>query len=193
MRNRKGDISLSRIDYESKLPPNWGKRIYDSMLARDEAGRKILAPRPRVQAALEDVPTATGPVNCASILGKFSDEELCEFFSRLPDCQTLLLRGWQTLADQVIRCISITMGESITELDMSESKIQAVQIEILLVRFQKLKVIKLSGCPHLDGPCMSVLAENCGHTLSELYVDSCPLFKEVNITLCILTPRIMLT
>lgn len=52
-------------------------------------------------------------------------------------CATL---SWNRVSETVLRCISMSFSENLTELDLSESQVLSTHLELLLVRCSRLKV-----------------------------------------------------
>eukprot|EP00605_Chrysophyceae_sp_TOSAG23-4_P000769 GSChrysophyteH1.ASY1.ANO1.858.1 assembled CDS len=124
-------------------------------------------------------PTKTGTLDATRAINELPEEEFMEFIAQYPRIKKFVCRGWEEkmISDHVMRCISFTMGEQMEELDLSYSGISSTQLEILLCRVKKLRVCSFTGCPNLNGTCMNVLARFCDVTLTELYVNKCPLFE----------------
>ena len=75
----------------------------------------MLAPRPRVQHLLETaVETEFGPIDATLLSEQLTEDEQCDFFSRVPNCQTLIFQNWRSLPEKILRCISFSIGDSIT-------------------------------------------------------------------------------
>lgn len=191
------NFELARAERELNKPINWGQRTFYNLLERygtpepsfslnktktlnnKNNNRKTiptLAPPKRVQEALEKNPTISGPLNGSEVLNELTEIEQCDFFSRFPECEILILQNWITISDNVLRAISITMGEGLVEIDVSGSHIKNSHFEILLSRVKRLKVLKVSNCPYVDGACMMTLATTSHKTLTELYADQCAMF-----------------
>ncbi len=171
-------MELFRAEYEAKLPKAWGKEIYLRLKAREEDSKNnFKAPRPHILEALKSVPTEKGPCDATELLTTLSPDDLCDFFMRLPHCQSLIMKDWNEIDNKVLRSISITMGKNLTELNFSNSKISATHLEILLANCKSLKKLHLSNCSTVDYACMLWFARAGGKTLTELYVDNCTKFK----------------
>lgn len=171
---------MELFNFERTLhsPPNYGEKIFHKIERNKlaETGYN-LAVSENVRVFLEQNPSPTGPLNATAILDQLTNDELCIFFSMYPSCETLILRDWIDIEPAVLRAISVTMGESLLELDVSGSSISLVHFEILLAFMKKLKVLRISKCCNIDGITMSVLTKVCSHTMTELYADMCPTFR----------------
>lgn len=107
-------LFLLTKEFELKKGINWGQRYFDSVNNPSRIDH-VLAPRPRVQYMLEHaVETEFGPIDATSIIKQLTEDEQCDFFSRVPKCQILILRSWTHLSDKVLRGISFSMGVSLT-------------------------------------------------------------------------------
>lgn len=174
-------MELFRQEYETRLGKNWGKEMFERLNAReDELEKKKSSSsftKAKVRNEVEQNLLEYGPIDASETIKSLDEIELCDFFQKFPKCQTLILRNWTVLSDRVIRCLSISMGESLTDLDLSGSNIDAGLFEIIMARIQKLKILRISGCPSVNGNCMGTLARICQRTLIELHADHCPLFR----------------
>jgi hypothetical protein len=65
------------------------------------------------------------------------------------------------------------MGESLLDIDLSNSLVDVSHFEILFGRVGKLKVLKLSNCSKLDSACLKLITNITYRTLKELYLDHC--------------------
>lgn len=138
---------------------------------------KPLAPKKKVARALEKNAVNSAPLDGTQVLQELSEVEQCDFFSRYPQCKTLILRDWRAISNHVLRGITITMGESLTSLDLSCSELEVSHLEILFGRIGNLKVLKISKCNKVDGACMKLVSQIAHRTLTELYADGCELFR----------------
>jgi hypothetical protein len=178
--------TLFRQEYELRKPKNWGKIAFEAIEKRREElkSSKVLAPRAAVQAALEKNPVVTGQLNLTEAFASLSEPDQCDFLREYPKCESITYTGWTRVSGKVLRCISIVMGETLTEVDLSNSMVDAVELEILMAHSSKLKILKLNDCPNLDSSCMQVVAKLVSSTIIELDVSNCPLFR-IEPLLCI--------
>jgi hypothetical protein len=174
-------MELAKYERLLNQPRNWGAKTFNNLKERygahDEIKRIPLAPKKLVRRALVDNPIISGPLDGSKVLQELSESEQCDFFCRYPKCQHLILRDWDFISDNVLRAISITMGDSLVEIDLSGSMVDVNHFEILLGRVQKLRILRISGCPRVNGYCMRILAFTSHKTLQELHADNCQLFK----------------
>ena len=167
-----------RAEAEAAKGINWGKRYYDSVT---DPGRntQTLAAKPRVQWMLENVvKTDEGPVDASALIDVLTDEELCEFFARVPKCKSIYLRDWTSISEMVIRAISFSIGACLKEIDFSNSMISEQELEVLVTNTSGLRVLHLNKCPLVNSRLMGLVARSSCKTLRELYVQACPQFKE---------------
>ena len=159
----------------------WGVKTYQNIKKKEDdikAGKSVtLAPRKTVREFLEAHLVITGPLDATNALFELSIEDQCSFFSSFPRCETLLLRSWKSIAQKTLRCISMTMGERLLELDLSYSNADVETLEILLVHLTRIQTLKFSHCSNIDGLAMATLAKLNGNTVKELVVDHCVHFK----------------
>jgi hypothetical protein len=179
-------MTLCRQEYEMRRPKNWGKITYEAIQRRTEElkSSKILAPKPSVQAALENNPVITGKLDLSGVFVTLSESEQCQFLSQYTKCESISLTGWTSISGKVLRSISICMGESLTSVDLSNSYLEAIELEILMAHSSKIKIMKLNNCPNLDSSCMQVIAKLASTTVTELDVSNCQLFR-IEPLLCI--------
>lgn len=175
-------MEMFRAEYLARQPKNWGKIIYDKLEAssiKDKTNTRKSVPSAssNVRLAMEENLSMTGPLNGGKIVQTCSDDEQVEIFSQYNKCKVLLLNDWTHIPEFVLRCISLTMGESLIDLDLSGSCITAPQLEMLLANTVKLKRINVSNCPYVDGACMNLLAKLAGSTCIDLKAMQCPQFK----------------
>lgn len=175
-------MELFRQEYELNLPRNWGQVTFDRLKRREEdlskSSKNTLAKPLRVQSAIEAHPTITGPLDASSTLHDLTEDEQCMFFTAFPKCKSLLLNNWSSISAKTLRCISMTLGEELIEIDLSNSLVNSSHLEILLIQSEKIKVLKFSNCPNFDGPCVSIIAKLTASTATELYLNNCPHMKE---------------
>ncbi|CAM9172589.1 unnamed protein product, partial [Ectocarpus fasciculatus] len=69
------------------------------------------------------------------------------------------------------------MGDSLQFLDVSGSAVGIKDFEILLAFSRKLRGIKVSGCPNIDGLSMALLSKISHSTMVEFYADKCPTMR----------------
>jgi hypothetical protein len=180
-------MELARQERELRKPINWGARTYWSLKKRAEeleedasksTSRSVnLNINPKVRAALEGHSVLSGPLDASNVLSQLSEEELCHFFSHFPQCECLILNSWYTISLNVLRCISMTFAESLTELDLSNSYVHAQHLEILCVRATSLRVLRLNNCSHIDVKCMTVIVPLLWNQLQEIYLHNCVQFS----------------
>eukprot|EP00981_Chlorochromonas_danica_P004846 scaffold974_cov176-Ochromonas_danica.AAC.3 len=125
-----------------------------------------------VRQALEDHPTTVGPLDATDILTILNDHEQCLFFAQYPSLQSLILRSWSYLSLGVLRCISITSGDHLEELDFCSAHIQASHLQVILVRSEQLRVLRLTAS-QADVQCAKIIVQLSCHSLEELYLDRC--------------------
>jgi hypothetical protein len=171
----KCNMELARQEFKLKQPPNYGEKLYVSLEKRKNDPPQERPPKPRVLDHMQLQPTVTGPLDASRAVLELSQEEQCEFFSHYARVKKLIIRKWETMSDNVIRCISFVMGESLEELDLSYSAIAAAQLEVLVSRTTRMRVVTFTGCPNVGGQCMNVLARMCPN-ITELYVNKCRQF-----------------
>ena len=144
-----------------------------------KAGKHIpLASRKRVQEFLEQNLVITGPLNGSKALVELNVEDQCKFFEKFPQCETLILQSWKApISDLTLRTISMTMADRLLELDMSYSSVDTATLDVILLHFTRLRTVKFSHCPRLDGLAMGLMSKLNGPTVKELFVDHCEQFK----------------
>lgn len=77
----------------------------------------------------------------------------------------------------MLRAASLQVGGALQELDLCGSRICVTQLEILLARVLRLRVLRICGCDQFDANCASVLTRVSGRHVTELYADHCALFR----------------
>ena len=165
-------MELSRAEFKLKQPPNYGERLFQRFEKQKHELPQERPPKPRVLDHMQLQPTVTGPLDGSRAIQELTQEEQCEFFAHYARCKKLILTKWETISDNVIRCISFTMGESLEEIDLSYSAIAGPQLEILLSRTINMRVVTLTGCPNVGGNCMNILARMTNN-IDELYINKC--------------------
>jgi len=168
-------MEMHREEYNLRKGPNWGEILYENLKQRNS--QPVRPPRPNIMKMVMSHPVVSGPLDGTEALEKLTEDEQCTFFAQYPHCKSLTLQRWSHISEKVLRCISITMGEQLEELDLSFSHVRAPQLDILIARASKLRVVKLNQCPCVDGAAISVFARQGQKTIKELYVDKCPLFS----------------
>lgn len=171
----------SRDEYLASRPTNWGAYTYKRLKAREFEkslpGGGFKPSSVRVQAALDENLDELGPLDLTDYIHSLNEEEICDLISHFPKCENLIMKDWERLPDKILRSISITMGQNLVEIDLSGSQIGAVQMEILMARVKRLKIIRMKKCVGLDPGCMSVVARCSRKTATELHVDECHLMR----------------
>lgn len=190
------ELSYSKAEYEAKLPPNWGKLIHDRLLERKRVAdadggvgaHRTVFSHP-LKGAAANLPAhlsraieacgavATGPLDGGKALQMLSMEEQCQFFGRYGKCRSLLLKDWTSLGDTVLRCLSLTMGESLLDIDLSNSLVSGAHFEVLFCSLRRIQIVRLNNCQMLDGAAMGLLATLCSKTLSELHCSNNGAFR----------------
>ncbi len=173
----KSEMELARQEAKLRAPKNYGEIQYKNIKRRENQPPQERPPRPAVFDQLQAQPTVRGPLDARRAMQELSDEDLCEFFTHYTKCKTLILSHWESISDNVLRCISFTMGDVLEEVDLSDSAVRPIHLEILMPRLRKIRVIHFSGCPNVNGTCMNILARLAADTIQELHVDRCPLFS----------------
>ena len=179
-------MELFRQEYESKLPPNYGKMTFERILER-KSKEQYLEPKPISENVLtyyNDISILNGNViNATHLLDKLTNDELCEFFCNLNNytnnnnnnqfqvVDTVIIQGWKKIDDKVLRSISMNLGETLIELDLSYSSVKLIHLEILLARVIHLNILKIHGCNSFDASCMTILARVSASAVIELYAD----------------------
>jgi len=168
-------MEMHREEYNLRKGPNWGEILYQNLKSRENEAVK--PPRPNILKMVLAHPVVSGPLDGSSALSNLTEDEQCTFFAQYPNCKSLVLQRWTNISEKVLRCISITMGETLEELDLSFSRVRAPHLDILIARSKNLKVVKINQCPCLDGAAIAVFARQGQKTITELYADKCPLFS----------------
>jgi hypothetical protein len=171
-------FELARYEFELNKPTNWGEHTYKVLKQREEEHGSILShtlapPRNSVRAALEAHPVVSGPLDASDIINQLSEEDLLDFFARYTKLRVLYLRNWNHISSNLLRCISVTFGENLVELDFSNSNIRPPQLEIVFVRSVNLTTLKLNNCESLDTPCTQVIVQLLNRSLKEFYASNC--------------------
>ena len=169
-------MQLARQEAKMRAPKNYGEIQYQNLKRRENEPPQERPPRPAVFDQLQAQPNLRS-LDARRALEELSDEDLCEFFPHYSKCKNLNLSGWETISDNVLRCISFTMSEALEEIDLSNSNVSPTHLEILMPRLRKIRVIRFSGCHNVNGTCMNILARLAADTIQELYIDRCPLFS----------------
>lgn len=180
-RNIVPGMELARYERELTKPHNWGEITYKSLKQRElERGSSTNQlpppPRDRIRDALEAHATVSGPLDAGDVLDTLTEEEQLDFFGRYPNLRVLHLRDWMVISNSVLRAISVSCGERLVEIDLSNAKIKPGNLEVLLVRATSLATLKLNNCDTLDTPCTQVIVNLLHKTLTDLYVSNCPLY-----------------
>lgn len=170
-------MELARQEAKSRKGKNYGQEQFRNLKRRENEPPQERPPKPAVFDHLQLQPTVTGPLDATRAMAELTEEEQCEFFTHYPKCKSLIMRRWDKISDNVLRCISFTMGECLEEIDFSFSQVRPIHLEILMPRMRKVRTVKVSGCPHVNGTCMNILARLASNTLEELQADQCPLFS----------------
>lgn len=197
-------MELAKQERELAKPINWGERTYWSMRNREKELHQQQTTLKRsestpihpsysleaftlvsalpldsvVRKALEDNPTQIGPLKVeASVLDSMTEEEQCSFFACYRKLQNVVLQRWMSMSKNVIRCISMTFGESLIEADFSYSAITAAHLEIILVRTDNLKILKLDRCPLVNTAACSIIVQLAHRNLVHLSLHACPLIS----------------
>lgn len=177
-------MELARAERELSKPTNWGEKIYWNLKTRESEtvelnllGLPPLALNSTVRDALERHPTAVGPLDATYILSELSDDEQCVFFGQYPKVQTVIMRYWTSVSLSVLRCISITSGGALVELDFSFASVQAQHLQVILVRADVLEILRLDSSS-ADQGCAKVIAQLAHRNLRELYVNKCAKFGD---------------
>lgn len=76
-----------------------------------------------------------------------------------------------------MRCISFTFGSNILELDLSNSSISYIHIELLFANIRKLKILRINNCQEVDGNCMNKICKFTGPSVKEIHAKNCKLFS----------------
>ena len=106
-----------------------------------------LAPNHAVRYALLQHEVDEGTLDATSVLTALSDIDLVDFFTRFPNCKSLVLQSWESITNNVMRAVAMTLGEHLIELDLSYSKISGDLFEILLSRIRQLKILRINFLP----------------------------------------------
>ena len=165
-------------ELKTTKPINWGQVYYDSITDPNRSTQAFAA-KPRVQFMLERVvETEEGPVDATQLLNLLTDDELCDFFARIPNCRSIILRDWTSISEKVVRALSFCVGSSLRQIDFSHSSISEKELDVLMTNTSDIEVLRMENCKNVDSRVMALLARSCHRTIRELYVQSCPQFKE---------------
>ncbi|KAJ1415988.1 hypothetical protein B484DRAFT_401290 [Ochromonadaceae sp. CCMP2298] len=171
------NFELQRSERELAKGPNWGEITYKNLELRknEKVGVTSQAPpRKLVRDALESHATVKGPLDATDVLFTLGEENLLDFFSRYTKLQVLYMRDWATVSHNVLRTISVTFGELLVEMDLSNAMVDVSSLKILFVRASNLSTLKINNCAALDTPCTRVIVQLLHCSLTTLYVNSCP-------------------
>ena len=141
---------MELFNEERKLsePRNIGEELFKKFSQLDEETLtsktfSFGAPSANVRYFLEQYPDMKGPLDATEILKHLSPDDLCDFFSRYNKCESLSIRDWKFLPASVMRCISVTMGDTLQYLDVSGSAVGIKDFEILLAFSRQLRGVSL--------------------------------------------------
>ena len=118
-----------------------------------------------------------GTLDASQVITELSDIDLVDFFKRFPHCKSLVIQNWSTMTNNVMRCIAMTLGEQLIELDFSNSEVTGDLFEIMLSRIRQLKILRINNCVNIDGICMKRIVQICSNSITEVYCSKCPLFR----------------
>lgn len=123
---------------------------------------------------------ATDTIDISDNEGKFSEEEFCHLLSlpALKRKRVLIMQNWKHFQTKILRCISIELGEVLEEINLSNTSINSSDLEVLLPRTFKLRILILSNCRDLDVRALQVITKISHKTLNELYINLCPCVHE---------------
>jgi hypothetical protein len=161
------ESTLKRSESAPHSISNGSKEVYrlTKNLPLESAARKLL----------EDYPTIYGPLDIRpEHLDQLTEEEQCTFFSCYNQLRILQLQHWMNISKNVLRCISITFGETLEEVDFSQSAITHAHLEALLVRAEKLKILRLNRCPLFNTQACNVLTALAHRSLTTLALHAVP-------------------
>jgi hypothetical protein len=178
-------MKLARLEHELNKPINWGAIQFQHLQEREalQKASKLIGlpsvppPNASIRIALEQNASTTGPINGTSIIASLNEEEQTDFFSRFPFCEVLNLTNWSYLSEVTCRCISITCGIALRELDFSNSAVCVNHLEIILVRTTNLKILRLNNCERINSLSIPIIVRLLSKSLLELYTNSCPGMK----------------
>lgn len=88
-------------------------------------------------------------------------------------------KNWKSISNHILRAITLAMGETLLELNLSSSLINKQQLEILFSSMKCLEILKLSSCAEINGQCLHLITTVTHQTLRELYVDHCIQFSTI--------------
>ena len=80
---------------------------------------------------------------------------------------------WDTLALKPLRSLSLTLGQSLTAVDVSETVICDSDMETLCARLDNLRCLRMVGCGHVTNVAMKHVALCCHRTLTRLNASRC--------------------
>mmetsp|Transcript_21048 Transcript_21048/g.35302 ORF Transcript_21048/g.35302 Transcript_21048/m.35302 type:complete len:1089 (-) Transcript_21048:242-3508(-) len=178
------NFELAKSEREITKPINWGEVTYKNLKNREAELRNskvvgLAPPRKAVRQCLEAHATVKGPLDATDIFveGALSEEDQLDFFSRYPKLQVLYMRDWVEMSHNVLRTISVTFGEHLVELDLSNADVKTSYLEILFVRASNLATLKMNNCSSLDTPCTQVIVSLLHRSLTDFYVNNCPNYR----------------
>jgi hypothetical protein len=136
-------MELLRAERKLNEKPNYGAIFFKKTLELAQAPPKVLAPSNQVLEYLESHATIRGPLDASDVIRDLCFDDQVDFFSRYTNCESLALRDWEDMSVAVLRCVAVTMGSTLTELDVSNSGISARHLEILLPHLNKLETVSI--------------------------------------------------
>lgn len=174
-------MELARQERELRKPKNWGAVAFQNIFQRQQELKngtlaqktKVLGLNSKVREVLERYPTIRGPLDMSQLVNELNDEELIIFIQHYQQLEHLIIQSWMKLSANFLRCVSMTISDTLLELDLSFSCVSSSHLEILLVRTQRLQTIRLDGCPMLDTLTISTMVKLIYRSVQELYIPKC--------------------
>jgi hypothetical protein len=134
-------MELLRAERKLNEKPNYGAIFFKKTLELANAPPKAIAPSNQVLEYLESHATIRGPLDASDVIRDLCFDDQVEFFSRYNNCESLAMRYWEDMSIAVLRCVAVTMGATLTELDVSNSGITSRHLEVMLPHLQKLETV----------------------------------------------------
>ena len=190
-------MELSRAERELHMETNatqyfFGAMLAERMMAQDEAELEAAEEeeeaayggggggRGRAPAAVKQVYSelvravvATCPPDSAVLdfrpfIEKMSDEDVWRSCGECGHATELVLAGWRSIAEKPLRAVSISLGDQLKAVDMSETPVGDGMLEALASRLFVLERLRLVDCVEFGNIGFRAITANCYDTLASV-------------------------
>ncbi len=145
----------------------FGAMLADRMMFADENPVKQVH-SDLVRACVATCPPEADLLDFRPFIEKMSDEEVWRACGECLHARSLCLAGWRSIAEKPLRAVSISLGDKLAAVDLSQTPVSDGMLEAFASRLFCVETLKLTECLEFGNIGFRAITANCYDTLTNV-------------------------